>query len=199
MQVSAINQVPRRRVIYLHGFNSSPVSLKARLFADYCTARGIETLVPVLSPDPAAALAAVEALVTQQPVPALLVGSSLGGYYATSLAERFGMKAALVNPAVAPFDHLGDEFLGPHRNPHTGEVFVFTLAHVDALRRMQVTQISDPARYLLLVQTGDEVLDYRHAVQFYAGCRQLVQTGGNHAFEDFGAVIPQILHFAGLQ
>jgi predicted esterase YcpF (UPF0227 family) len=190
---------PRPRVIYLHGFNSSPDSLKARLFADYCAVRGIDALIPVLSPDPALALAAVESLVVQQPVPALLVGSSLGGYYATSLAERFGIKAALINPAVAPFEHLDEEFLGPQRNPHTGEVFDFTLAHVDALRHMQVAQISDPARYLLLVQTGDEVLDYRHAVQFYAGCRQVVKAGGNHAFENFGAVIPQILHFARLQ
>ncbi len=97
------------------------------------------------------------------------------------------------------FEHLDEEFLGPHRNPHTGEVFTFTMAHVEALRRMQVAGISDPTRYLLLVQTGDEVLDYRHAVHFYAGCQQLVQPGGSHAFDDFAAVIPDILRFAGLQ
>jgi len=188
----------RQHVIYLHGFNSSPASLKARLFADYCASCGIDTLIPALSPDPGAALAALEKLVVKTPRPALLVGSSLGGYYATCLAERHGLKAALVNPAVAPFEHLGSEFLGPHCNPHTGEVFIFTVAHVEALRRMQVPEISEPARYLLLVQTADEVLDYRRALRFYSGCEQLVQVGGNHAFEDFAAVLPRILRFAGL-
>jgi predicted esterase YcpF (UPF0227 family) len=189
---------PSRRVIYLHGFNSSPASHKALLFADYCTARGIDTLIPALSPDPAVALAALEKLLATTQEPALLVGSSLGGYYATCLAERHGLKAALVNPAVAPFEHLGSEFLGPHRNPHTGETFIFTSAHVDALRHMQVPQITRPERYLLLVQTADEVLDYRHALRFYAGCEQIVQPGGSHAFTGFAAVLPQILRFAAL-
>lgn len=190
----------RQRVVYLHGFNSSPDSQKARLFTTYCRDHGVhDVVVPALSHDPARALQTLAACVgTEGEHVALLVGSSLGAYYATYLAERYGLKAALINPAVAPCDTLGREFVGKHRNSYTHEEYEFTQEHVEFLRTLNVDKISDPARYLLLVQTGDEVLDYRLAVKLYAGCRQIVQQGGNHAFENFAAVLPLILQFAGL-
>lgn len=191
---------PRHRVIYLHGFNSSPASLKARQFSDYCQACGVDAQVPHLSHDPERALESIEdCIVASDSLPALLVGSSLGGYYATALAERYLLRAALINPAVAPFLHLGSEFLGPQRNLHTGVEYEFTTGHVAALRRMHVERIADPSRYLLLVQTGDEVLDYRHALEYYRGSRQQVQEGGSHAFENFASVLPALLQFAGLR
>jgi hypothetical protein len=192
---------PRRCVVYLHGFNSSPDSQKARLFAAYCHARGVtDVLVPALSHDPARALQVLETCVGERDSSiALLVGSSLGAYYATYLAERHGLKAALINPAVAPCEHLGRDFLGLHRNQYTNEEYEFTGAHVDCLRTLETVAIRNPAQYLLLVQTGDEVLDYRHALRLYSGCRQVVQEGGNHSFENFAAVLPLILQFAGLQ
>jgi uncharacterized protein len=190
----------RHRVIYLHGFNSSPASQKARQFSEYCQSRGIEAVVPQLSHDPEQALQTIEACIeTSGGLPALLVGSSLGGYYATALAERYRLKAALINPAVAPFLHLGAEFLGWQRNLYSGEEYEFTTVHVRALRRMHVEQISDPGRYLLLVQTGDEVLDYRHAVAYYQGSRQLVRDGGSHAFDNFASELPTLLQFADLE
>jgi uncharacterized protein len=190
----------RHRVIYLHGFNSSPASHKARQFSEYCQSRDIEAVVPQLSHDPERALQTIETCIESSAgLPALLVGSSLGGYYATALAERYRLKAALINPAVAPFLHLGTEFLGWQRNLYTGEEYEFTTAHVSALRRMHVEQISDPARYLLLVQTGDEVLDYRQAVAYYRGSRQLVREGGNHGFENFASEMPKLLQFAELE
>jgi uncharacterized protein len=188
------------RVVYLHGFNSSPSSLKARLVHDFCAALNIRADIPTLSYDPVLAMNTAHSCVTAASgLPALLIGSSLGGYYATALAERYGLKAALVNPAVSPCDNLRAEFLGKQRNMYTGEEYEFTLAHVDALRKFDVKTISDPRRYLLLVQTGDEVLDYRLAVQRYAGCQQIVQQGGNHSFEKFADMLPAILQFAGLQ
>ncbi len=190
----------RQRVVYLHGFNSSPDSQKARLFVDYCHRHGsAEVLVPSLPHDPALAMQLLEGCVGAAAVrPALLVGSSLGGYYATWLAERYGLKAALINPAVAPCDHLGAKFIGRQRNYYTGEEYDFTAEHVEALRGFAVTEVKDAARYLLLVQTGDEVLDYRLALRLYAGCHLVVQQGGNHGFENFAAVLPLILQFAGL-
>lgn len=189
-----------QRVVYLHGFNSSPDSQKARLFAAYCRVHcRAEVLIPSLPHDPALAMQLLEGCVGPPALrPALLVGSSLGGYYATWLAERYGIKAALINPAVAPCDHHGEKFVGPQRNYHTGAEYVFTAEHVQALRGFAVAEVTDATRYLLLVQTGDEVLDYRLALKLYAGCQMVVQEGGNHGFENFAAVLPLILQFAGL-
>lgn len=185
------------RVLYIHGFNSSPESQKARIIARHC--RQLQPppsiQIPALPPDPDAAIALLESLVREHE-PNLLVGSSLGGYYATWLAERHGLKAVLINPAVSPWRHLAREFLGRHRNPHSGEEFEITPAHLESLRRLDVEQPSRPENFLLLAQTGDEVLDYRLAVERYAGAWQIIQEGGNHAFEDFEAMLPQIFAFA---
>jgi predicted esterase YcpF (UPF0227 family) len=188
----------RQRVIYLHGFNSSPASQKARLFTAYCHQQGLhDVVVPVLSHDPAYAMQGIEAAIGERGAEvALLVGSSLGGYYATCVAERHGLKAALINPAVAPCEHLPETIIGRHRNPYTNEEYDFTLEHVAFLRTCEVKKIRDPSRYLLLVQTGDATLDYRLAVKLYAGCEQVVQEGGSHSFENFTAVLPRILRFA---
>jgi uncharacterized protein len=179
---------PRPRVVYLHGFNSSPLSLKARLFLDYCAQHQIDGVVPPLSYDPAVAIRTAEDCVT----------SSLGGYYATWLAERYNVKAALINPAVLPHQVLGSEFLGVQKNYYSGETYEFTTAHVAALADLALARVSKPANYLVLVQTGDEVLDYHHAVRYYAGSTQVVQQGGNHSFEGFAEQLPQIMAFAGL-
>jgi predicted esterase YcpF (UPF0227 family) len=188
------------RVVYLHGFNSSPASLKARLVIDYCALHNIKVDVPVLSHDPVQAMSIAQSRVmAESGLPALLIGSSLGGYYATWLAEKFAIKAALVNPAVSPCDNLRADFVGNQRNLYTGEEYEFTRAHVDALRSFDVKEIRDPGRYLLLVQTGDEVLDYRLAVERYAGGQQIVQQGGNHSFTDFADMLPVIMQFAGLK
>ncbi len=190
----------RPRVVYLHGFNSSPASLKARLLVDYCGRLGIDSTVPALSHDPVVAMQVAQSCITEQGErPALLIGSSLGGYYATWLTEHHGIPSALVNPAVSPCDHLRQEFLGRQRNHYSGEEYEFTLAHVEALRRFDTRTIRNPAKYLLLVNTADEVLDYRLAVQRYAGCRQIVQEGGTHSFDNFADMLPQIMQFAGLQ
>lgn len=189
----------RQRVIYLHGFNSSPASHKARLFTDYCRGLGLrDVLVPALSHDPARALQTIEdSIGPGGERTALLVGSSLGGYYATYLVERYGLKAALINPAVSPCDYLPREFIGTHRNQYTHEEYEFTLEHAAFLRTLDIKKIRDPSRYLLLVQTGDRTLDYRMAVNLYKGARQVVQEGGSHSFENFADVLPLILQFGG--
>lgn len=151
---------------------------------------------PALPPVPDEAVALAEDFVARATGPVTLVGSSLGGHYATCLAEKHGLRAALVNPAV--IHRLdADRFLGEHANFHSGERFVFTAQHAAQLATQHVPR-PDPARYLLLVETGDEVLDYRQAVDYYAGCRQMVLPGGDHSFTKFPDFIPQIIEFAGL-
>lgn len=183
-------------LIYLHGFLSSPASRKARLLAEYLERRNLQQELTVLElpPDPKEALKVIEREVERAQDPAL-VGSSLGGYYATYIAERRGLKAVLINPAVRPYDLLKD-FLGLQKNLYTGVEFIVKPRHLHDLRRLDVAAISEPERYLLLVETGDEVLDYREAVEKYRGAQQIVIDGGDHSFRSFAEHIPRIVEFA---
>ncbi|NDP43193.1 MAG: alpha/beta fold hydrolase [Aromatoleum sp.] len=191
-------------IVYLHGFRSSPQSIKASQFggvvAGLPKALRPRLYVPNLQHQPAAAVAGVAAWVEREAVDCAgeklcFVGSSLGGYYATHLAERFGARAVLINPALRPFDDLRP-YAGTQTNLYTGESFDVTAAHFAELAAMRVARITRPGRYFLLVQTGNEVLDWRHAVAFYGGAFQYVEGGGDHAFEGFAAQIPAILRFA---
>lgn len=185
-------------ILYLHGFCSSPSSWKARLLEEKLGALGLGDRFhcPPLSPVPEEAVAAAESIIAAARSPVTLVGSSLGGHYATYLAEKHDLRAVLVNPAIVHRLDLG-LFLGEHANFHTGEHFTFTPQHADQLRR-QVVAAPEPSRYLLLLETGDEVLDYRHAAEHYAGCRQVLLKGGDHSFTKFPEYISQIIEFAGL-
>jgi hypothetical protein len=192
-------------LVYLHGFRSSPASIKARQFvravaALPATARP-RLHVPALSMAPAAALAGVAAWVEREvrsPADGLtLVGSSLGGYYATCLAEHFGCRAVQINPAVRPYEDLAP-YVGTQTNLYTGESFEVTPGHFAELSAMKVDRITRGERYFLLQRTGDEVLDWREAVAYYGGAWQYVESGGDHAFQRFAAQIPAILRFAGV-
>lgn len=189
-------------IVYLHGFRSSPASVKATQFRQAVEMLPIEVRpqlhVPDLQHRPSAAIAQVADWVAQCANIADLtfVGSSLGGYYATHLAERFGARAAMINPAVRPYEDL-KPYVGMQTNMYSGETFVVTPAHFAELAALGVGRITRPSRYLLLVQTGDEVLDWREAVAFYAGAWQYVEGGGDHAFQRFAAQIPVVLRFAG--
>lgn len=186
--------------LYLHGFRSGPQSFKARAMDDYLRARGQgdQFVCPALPFDPAAAIALAEARIAECRATGrtpTLVGSSLGGYYATWLAERHDLRAVLINPAVLAHVSLAD-YVGPQTHFYTGETFEFTSAHIAFLRTLEVAAIT-PSRYLLLVEKGDEVLDWRQAAQRYAGCRQVVLDGGDHSFTRFAEYLPAILAFAG--
>lgn len=187
-----------KRLLYLHGFRSSPASWKARVLHDHLATLGLAErfVCPSLSHVPSIAIAQAEALIATANGPLTLLGSSLGGYYATWLAEKYDLRAVLINPAVvAPLSLSA--YLGPQTNLYTGESFELTTAHIAELHSLEVAQIT-PARYLLMVETGDEVLDYRQAVERYAGGRQIVLEGGDHSFTRFPDFLPQILEFIEL-
>jgi predicted esterase YcpF (UPF0227 family) len=185
-------------ILYLHGFCSSPASWKVRLLTEALAARGQadRLFCPALAHVPNAAIAQTEAIIGEHAGPLTLVGSSLGGFYATWLAEKHGLRAVLINPAVAAPLSL-DAFVGTQTNLYTGEAFEFTAAHVAQLRALEAPRVT-PQRYLLLVETGDELLDYRQAVARYAGCRQVVLPGGDHSFTRFPELLPQLLEYCGL-
>ena len=184
-------------LIYIHGFNSSPASYKAKLLADHMhgLGRGNECLAPELPHRPALAMRRLEALIEQHPN-AALIGSSLGGYYATWLAEKYGARAALLNPAVRPHDLLAPR-LGAQKNLYTGEVYELTAAHIDELRELEVARIT-PARYFLLTCTGDETLNYRDGVARYAGAKQHIIQGGDHGLSSFAEYLGEVLNFCGV-
>ena len=157
---------------------------------------GIRYEVPALHHRPARAIGQVEAACGAVAAADLtLVGSSLGGFYATVAAERLGCRAALLNPAVHPHRHF-ERFVGPQKNLYTGEEFELTREHVEELRALDPPRITRPERYWLFVETADEVLDYREAVEYYAGALQEVVRGGDHALVSFPEHIPEIVAWA---
>jgi predicted esterase YcpF (UPF0227 family) len=189
------------RLVYLHGFRSSSQGIKARALAAALDALPVSERLSLWTPDlphrPAAAIETVVRRVEARDEPArtTFIGSSLGGYYATHLAERFGARAVLINPAIHPYDDLR-AYRGVQVNMYSGETFEVGDAYFDELLQQKVPRITRPERYLLLVETGDEVLDYREALAFYGGAWQSAQGGGDHAYQGFVAQIPAILRFA---
>lgn len=188
-------------ILYLHGFRSGPQSFKARAMSDFMTTRGLgdEFSCPALPFDPANAISLCNSLIEtgkKRGASITLVGSSLGGYYATWLAERHDLQAVLINPAVLAHVSLAD-YVGPQTHFYTDETFELTSGHIDTLRALEIATPT-PARYLLLVEKGDEVLDWRQAAARYAGCRQVILDGGDHSFTRFSDYLPTILDFAGM-
>jgi predicted esterase YcpF (UPF0227 family) len=183
-------------LIYIHGFNSSAQSGKARELAAWMAARGLAEAYacPNLPHRPAQAIALLEDLIARSQGPAKLIGSSLGGFYATYLAEKHGLKAVLINPCVACHHKLAAYVGQVQQLWHTQETYLFSAQHLAELTPLAVTP-SHPENYLLLLETGDEVLDYREAQDFYAGARQVVLEGGDHGFTRFHAYLPAILEF----
>ena len=194
-----------RALLYLHGFRSSPASVKARQVAAAVAAlpesRRPRLHIPMLDSAPATAIAeAAHWIASNVEVPRdalTIIGSSLGGFYATHLAERFGARAVLINPAIRPYEDLRP-YAGAQTNMYTGKTFVVTQEHFAELQRLAVARITQPGRYWLMVQTGDEVLDHRDAIAFYGGAFQYVQGGGDHSFQHFDEQIPAVLRFAGV-
>jgi predicted esterase YcpF (UPF0227 family) len=189
-------------LVYLHGFNSSPQTVKGRKLAAAVAvlAEPPRVHIPTLHHRPATAMREVCAWVDANVADGAaltLVGSSLGGYYATWLAEKYGARAVVINPAVRPATSLAGH-LGPQRNLHTGEAWELTPMHFAELEALSVARLTRMERYFLLMRSGDELLDWREAVARYAGAWQSVLGGGNHGWEDIDDEIRSMLRFAGV-
>jgi predicted esterase YcpF (UPF0227 family) len=184
-------------ILYLHGFRSSPRSFKARVVGARMKAlgRADQLICPQLPASPADAVQLALLLVERYPAGQLaIVGSSLGGYYATWLAERLGCRAVLLNPATAPLAEL-EKHVGTTTEYHSDKPFEFKREYIDELRSLAVDEITRPERYFLIAATGDEVLDYRDMVAHYPGARQQVIEGSDHAIPEFEQYVDQVLAF----
>lgn len=183
--------------VYIHGFNSSPASVKAQQLQRHLArlGRGAEFACPALSHWPREAMHQLEALLHGgRARDAVLVGSSLGGFYATWLAEQHGCRAVLVNPAITPDEGLA-AWLGPQKNLYTGEPYELTREHLAQMAAYRVATPTRPERYFLMHTTGDELLDYRIAMTHYAGARQRIVEGSDHGFAEFEQYLDEVLAF----
>jgi predicted esterase YcpF (UPF0227 family) len=193
---------PVTRLLYLHGFRSSPQSFKAQWMADWVRrhAPALEWACPQLPPSPAAALADIRALAAGWPPgDSGIVGSSLGGFYATVLAEELGCRAVVVNPAVDPARdlaaHIGRQTL--YHSP--AESFDFRPEYVDELRAMAPgPRLRRPGNILAIVAKGDEVLDWREMTARYAHGPLKLVAGSDHGLSDFDRHVPDLLAHLGL-
>ncbi|MDK1289218.1 YqiA/YcfP family alpha/beta fold hydrolase [Pseudoalteromonas umbrosa] len=178
------------KVIYIHGFNSSEKSFKAQQLGEYFKDR-CEYLVPRLHYDPRVAMLQLESMIDDE---CALVGSSLGGFFATYLSQTFNLRAVVVNPAVRP-DKLLWDYLGPQYNPYQELNYELTIEHMSALQRMYIAKPSMPSNLLLLQQTADEVLPYQEAVNYYRDCPSIIEFGGDHSFVGFERHFSRIANY----
>ena len=184
-------------LLYLHGFNSSPQSKKAVETQRWMVKNtpAIKFICPQLSPYASDVISELRRIVEAYlPRPIFLVGSSMGGFFATCLAEQYNLPAVLINPAVNPGSGL-HSWIGENSNFMTGERWVFEPRHIEEYNDLNPQQIKRLQNYKILLQTGDEVLDYRHAQKRYTGCVIETEVGGDHSFVDYQRHIPAILKF----
>jgi len=183
-------------VLYLHGFRSSPLSAKAQSMGTWMRAHRPEVRwwCPQLPPSPREAMALVFEQLASWPVERIaVVGSSLGGFYATVVAERAGCKAALLNPAINPARDLAG-YIGDLTSFHDpDDHFYFRAEYVTQLRLMTPREITRPERYCAVIAKGDEVLDWREMTTRYPGAAIRLLDGGDHALTDFDEHLPFIL------
>jgi hypothetical protein len=188
-------------ILYLHGFRSSPQSNKARLVRAALAAHGRvdDFLCPQLPASPRAAAQLIEATARlEEPATLSLIGSSLGGYYATWLAERIGCRAVLLNPAISPYDDLR-QHLGTQPVFFSAQTIEVRPEFMDELRALDTPVITRPERYFLVAATGDEVIDWRTMAAKYAGCRQRIVEGSDHQLGDFAGHLGEVLAFCGVR
>lgn len=184
-------------ILYLHGFRSSPQSFKARLLAQRLqdAGRGADYVCPQLPASPRDAMALALRLARQfPPREVALIGSSLGGYYVTWLAEQTGCRAVLLNPAIQPARDL-ETHIGATTLYHSDQPFEFKREYVDELNAFALARITHPERYFLIAATGDDVLDWREMAAHYPGARQQIINGSDHGLSDFDRYIDQVLAF----
>ena len=202
---------PITHLLYLHGFRSSPLSMKAQMTAAWVKEKHPELVwcCPQLPASPRAAMGLLMDILNGNvdgtgtgPVPwpdgqYAVIGSSLGGFYATALAQRTGCRAVLLNPAVNPARDLV-EYIGEVSAWHSNEQLHFDAAFIDELHDLAPLLLTDLSRYFAVIAKGDEVLDWHEMTARYAGCQIELLDAGDHALSDYAEHLPDVMGFLGL-
>jgi predicted esterase YcpF (UPF0227 family) len=184
-------------LLYLHGFRSSPQSTKARTMAAWVQAHrpGIEWWCPQLPPSPREAMQMLQGSVAGWPAAQSgVIGSSLGGFYATALAEQLGCRAVLLNPAIDPARDL-TKYIGEISAWHSDERFFFRPEFIDELRALAPAALTRLERYFAVIAKGDELLSWTEMEGRYRGGKVKLLEGSDHALSDFDAHLPDVLAF----
>lgn len=187
-------------LLYLHGFLSSPTSVKAQATKNYFAKHHPEVTlhIPELSNFPSKVEAQLVELIENNPEllegGLKVIGSSMGGYLSTFLIEKYSGKAVLINPAVRPYELL-QQFIGPHVNPYSGEKFSIELTDIDIIKALDTDALNNDKAYKVLLQTNDETLDYRLAAAKYALSDLVIEEGGDHSFVGYENHLPAIAEF----
>ena len=186
-------------IIYLHGFQSSPLSFKGQLLHAFCQQqKNIQLYLPDLNQPPEQVVADLSQLI-ESLEDVGLIGSSLGGFYATQLVAKYGVPAVLINPAMRPWQLFRQRYAAEQWPYQVNENWQIDHAQLDYLERIALPAVPDAVKILLLLQQGDEVLDYREAQGYYSQSQHsaLIMTDaqGDHAMQDFADKIPMLLEF----
>ena len=188
-----------KNIFYFHGFASSADSTKAIVFNDFIKEKfpNISLHIPNIDNSIEKSFIQLEKLVGKNKGDRLFIGSSLGGFYATYFAEKLGSKAVLINPASNPY--LGMEmYLGKNINYSTNEEFYLTKKDLEILKLNNVSKVNSPANYLVLIETGDDVIPFKYTLDFYSGCNFRIVNGGSHSFDSFKEELEIISKFMKL-
>lgn len=177
------------KILYLHGFASCGQGNKSSLLKAYFGEEDV--IAPDLPPSPIDAIDTIEKILGTLDFD-ILIGSSLGGFYATIIAEKYGMKAVLLNPSTRPWETLA-AYTGWQKRFCDEEVFEFKPVYLEQLKMLQTAP--EKGRYLVLLQSEDEVLDYTKAQSFYNKHKVIVEYGGNHRFENLDEYLSMIEKF----
>ena len=184
-------------LLYVHGYNSSSQSKKALQTKHWIASNApdVSFICPDLPPFADRAMTILKSIVKTRSFGEIgLIGSSMGGFFATCLAEKYDLRAVLINPAVSPARGLGS-WLGENINYVTGDKWLLKPKHIEEFKNMDPSKIKRLGNYLVFVQTGDEVLDYQDAETRYTGSNVIVEQGGNHAFTGYGQKLNDIYKF----
>ena len=183
-------------LLYLHGFNSSPDSTKAIIFRSFVEKKNSESLlVPSLPISPKETILLLEEIIEENKKEISLIGSSLGGFYAAYLAEKYKLKSVLINPVVSSHLKNMKDLIGEHENYNTGEKYFFSKSSFKELFDYKIKRFSIPLNQLFLLQLGDEVLDQKETLKYYKGSLFLVEDEGSHKFDNFEKYLPLIYDF----
>ena len=184
------------KIIYLHGFNSSAESKKSKILDFYLEKEKLINLEsPNLNNSPKKAISQIEKIIRESSSRVCLIGSSLGGLYATFVADKYNLKSVTINPVVT--DHISGmrDLVGSHKNFHSDEEYEFTLKDYFDLQKLGLENLKKPLNHFCLVKMSDEVLDHNVTFEFFSKSYVLSEKGGNHSYDDFFEKIPLILDY----
>ena len=184
------------KIIYLHGFNSSAESKKSKILDSYLKEEKLINLEsPNLNSSPSRAISQVEKIIKESSSKVCVLGSSLGGLYATFIADKYDLKSVTINPVVKNHISGMKDIVGSHKNFHTNEEYEFTTKDYLDLQKLGLKELKKPLNHLCFIKMSDEVLDHNKTLAYFSKSYVLSEKGGNHSYDDFFEKIPLILDY----